>query len=98
MRHVLLGVRAVPPQLVDRTVARRQLLQRVGVVLVVLGSPRHVVEEAVPGGEVERGLGAQSTAGLDEVANHVSLSFSPRAVGHRVVGVGRGEQPSVLGG
>lgn len=96
MCHVLLRVRSVPPQLVDWTVARRQLLQRVRVVLVVLRSPRHVVEETVPGREVERRLCAQSATRLNELANHVTLSVSPRAVCHRVVGVRRGEKPSVL--
>ena len=94
VRHVLLGVRAVPPELVDRAVARCEDIERLGVVLVVLRLPGHVVEVAVPGREVEGGDGAELAAGVDKLADDVALSVSPGTANHGVVRILGREQPS----
>lgn len=93
MRHVLLGVGSVPPQLVNRAIARSQDIQGLLVVVVVLRSPCHVVEVAVPRRQVEGGQSAELMARVHELANHVSLSVSPLGANHGVVAVLRREQP-----
>lgn len=96
MSHILLRIRSIPPEFHNRTITSGNLLERVGIILIVLRSPGHVVEETIPRRQVESGLYSQCSARIRELAQNISLTMLPGAVSDRMVRIVRREQPTTL--